>query len=140
MNPNHDSLADEQLDALLDGLPREDVPTTFATAVTRRIDARRRRSARRRTLVAAAVVAALGSSTWLTHDHRARRMSATQEAAIRLELRQLGAELERLEEQRARARPVVLLGTTEEVDIIVDVYRLATHRARARNGTVSGPN
>lgn len=130
MTLERDTLADEQLDALLADLPREDVPAAFATGVTQRIDARRRRAARRRTWAAAAVVAALGTSTWLTHDLRTRRMSAAQEAAIRLELRQLGAQLERLEQQRARARPVVFLGATEEVDIVVDLYRLATSRAR----------
>ncbi len=128
IRPSAPAEADQQLDALLDALPRVGVPESFALDVLTRIDTQRRRTSRWRALAAAAVVAALGSSTWFAHSHRSEQARNAHEIAMRQELRSLGAELRQLERQRDQAQPVVFLGTTDDVDIVVDLRRLAQYR------------
>lgn len=121
---------DEQLDALLRALPRTTVPERFAGQVLSGIERRRRLRARWRNMAAALAVAALGSSLWLASPPGAHA-PATTTAVLRDELHRLSVELEQLEQQRARMRPVLHLAATDEVDIVIDLHRLAQRRLTA---------
>lgn len=148
MNPqthdNHDPL-DRRLDAAFKALPREKARPGFRDEVLRRAQAAgspseavnaaggkvvpfRGRSLRQQAplwlSVAAALIAlALGAREW-QHRHE-QQESMRRIAELRAQYDQLADTVRQLRDESAAARPVVYLGGSEQVDLVLDLQHLA---------------
>lgn len=128
---DHRELDDRELGTLLDDLPRERASTTFTAGVFDRLASRRRRTARRRrALSAIAATVALTAGSWGVHAHRQDLETQHELAAIRRDLHSVRQDLQRLERLERASRPVLYLGSTDEVDLVLDLNRLARHQQR----------
>lgn len=117
---------DSRLDALLAALPRVRAAPSFGAEVARRIARRRERSARaRRLALAAGTALALGLAAWAWTVDSERRAAHRELLALRAEVAALRGELADLERLRSAARPIVHLGSTDRVDLVLDLERLA---------------
>lgn len=117
---------DSRLDAALAGLPREQATPAFSAGVARRIARRRARSARaRRLALATAAVLAIGVAGWAWQIEAERKAAQHELIALRAEVAALRGELADLERLRTAARPIIHLGSTDQVDLVLDLERLA---------------
>lgn len=118
---------DDRLSAALESLPREQAGPEFTAGVLRRIEPATprwlpaERPARRWAPLAAAalVVLTLGFG-W--REWRHRQMAESLQALL-AEKQALEAELESLRRLTRAARPVVYLGSDDEVDLVLDLER-----------------
>jgi hypothetical protein len=129
-------MEDESVRQLIAGLPRETARPGFTAAVLRRLAEPERPAARARSWQLAWAGAALtgvvlaagswGFSTWRERGEaeEARRMVEQ----IKAEHAQLAAEVRALREER---QPVVYVGGDEDVDLVVDLSRVAPKRGGA---------
>ncbi|MEM1201864.1 MAG: hypothetical protein AAGN66_01395 [Acidobacteriota bacterium] len=122
---------DRRLDAALGALPRERAAADFTARVQGRLEPPSS-SARRWYLAAAAAVlllaATFGVREW---QHRRQIDAAVQRLAdLRAEYHLIAAELDSLRQKAERAQPVVYLGGDENVELVVDLARLARARQR----------
>ena len=138
---------EERITRLLGSLPREQASPHFTAAVLRRIEAGAAppRPLRRWAVAACAAVllaaAGFGVHQWSEERLRDRQR---QEALARLEVleaekRALEAEIARLQRQARDAQPVVYLGSTPNLDMVLDFSRLARRRAQTPGGQVRAP-
>lgn len=119
-------LDDRVLDALLDRLPTAKAPEDFAEQVFGRLARRRARGRAFRGVGAVAAAAVLlTASLWSFGARRDDRATQREVAALRAEILALRQELGRLEVSAEAARPVLYLGSTDEVDVVLDLRRLA---------------
>lgn len=145
---------DQQLDDALRGLPRIEPSSHFTTRVLAhaREHARRpswrgwtrhRLTAQLMASAAIAAVAALSVNTWrhtklpVSVATAARPAVAEDERrALRSEYEALRSELAALERLRAVSNPVLYLGSTDQVDLVLDLGRYVRERQR---GTTTTP-
>lgn len=119
-------LDDRALDALLEDLDRPPVGDDFARGVFHRLERRRTRTRALRQLGAAVAAVAVAIAGWWSLDARRHQQAAQQEmAALRAEILALRQELVSLERTADAGRPVLYLGSTDEVDLVLDLQRLA---------------
>jgi hypothetical protein len=135
---------EQRLNQLLRELPRHQASPRFTAAVLRRLadDAPRSRPLRRLTpaAAAAALVAAglvFGVHEWTRGAERQRELARLE--ALESEKRALEAEILELRRLARDARPVVYLGSTATVDLVVDLERLAERRSRWRESGNENP-
>ncbi len=128
---------EERITRVLGRLPRETASPHFTAAVLRRLGEEPRRRPRRLALAACAAVVlatvAFGVHQW--SEERAREQQR-QEALVRLEALEaekqaLEAEISSLRRMARDARPVVYLGSTPNLDMVLDLSRLARRRTQA---------
>lgn len=128
-------MEDESVRQLIAGLPRESARPGFTAAVLRRL-AEPERPARARSWQLAWAGAALtgvllaagswGFSTW--REQREAEEARRLVEQIKAEHAQLAAEVRALREER---QPVVYVGGDEDVDLVVDLRRVAPRRGGA---------
>jgi len=124
---------ENRISHLLRALPREEASPHFTAGVLRRLREPPRRAAPARWLVAVAtiLILAVGFGAHQGWQWYEQRQTMARIAALRAEQRDLEAELESLEALIAEAHPVVHLGSTRNVDLVVDLSRLSSeHRRR----------
>ncbi len=134
---------EERITRLLGSLPREEPSPHFTAAVLRRLEASAAapRRPRLRWAVAACAAVLLAAGVFGVHRSGERaRDRQRQEALVRLEAleaekRALESELSDLRRLARDARPVVYLGSTPKLDMVVDLNRLA-RRSRAPGGRI----
>lgn len=123
---------EERISQLLRSLPREEASPYFTAGVLRRLregESPRRRIPRRvLAAVAAVLVLALAFGAREGWHRYQLRQSRARLAALRAEHEALNTELRALRELAAEARPVVYLGSRGDVDLVVDLARLARQR------------
>ena len=132
---------EERISRLLASLPRETASPQFTAGVLERLaDAPRRRRQQRWIAAACAAVVLLAGTFGLRwwSEERARERQR-QEALVRLEAleaekRALEDEISRLRRMARDARPVVYLGSTPNLDMVLDLGRLARRRSQAAGG------
>lgn len=128
---------DPRISRLLGELPRHDASPYFTAGVLRRI--RQRQPARgmgpRRLAIASSAVALLLISVLGLQEFRQhqRQQKERQEAIARLESLEvrkqvLEDEIRTLQRLARDAQPVVYLGSTSNLDVVVDLRRLASQR------------
>lgn len=123
---------DSRLDAALAALPRAVASPSFTDAVARRLARRQERRARvRRVALAIGSSAALALAGWAWSVDAERRAARRELIALRAEIADLRGELAELERMRAAARPIVHLASTDRVDLVLDLERLAARGRRA---------
>jgi hypothetical protein len=120
-NPN----TPDPLDELLQGLPRVEASDGFTGRVLAGLEGRPRRTTRSGTVgwaVAAALllVALLVGGLRVEQQHAAGER-ATRAAALRSEHESLQQDLARLRSLAETERPVVYLGGTDQVDLVLDL-------------------
>lgn len=137
---NRDTLTDEALQQLLQGLPREQASQDFKAGVLARIESDRQpepsrllefRPAGRRlpvwsgVLVAAAalLLCGLGLREW--QHQREIEESMRRIAELRGQYQELASELASLRQEAASSRPVVYMGGNRQVDLVLDLGRIA---------------
>jgi hypothetical protein len=137
-----DAGVDDGLRRALRGLPPAEPGPHFTAAVLARLD--RPLASTRRQLpawVAAAAVVALLASAWGAVAGRAA-IGERRKAELFRESAAIAVELQALREQASRASPVLYLGGTEEVDLVLDLATLPVAAAvRVPGGSADGrPN
>ncbi len=129
---------DDQLNSALRSLSRHRASAGFTAGVLRRLDDRHRPRARswvsgRGPLLAAAaalvlLVVGFGSREWW-HLHQ-RQQATARLATLEQERRVLAAELAELQGQVAGAQPVVYLGGSNDLDLVLDLAQVRRTGAR----------
>jgi hypothetical protein len=127
----------ERISRLLRELPRHGAPAYFTAGVLRRLsDEPRRRTFRRLAAAAAAVAVAVG--VFGAHElarergrERERREALHRLEALEARKAELENEIRSLRRLARDAQPVVYLGSTPSVDVVVDLGRLAPVRLTA---------
>lgn len=121
---------DDRLSRALKSLPRERAAAGFTTAVLARLDERPRRPAwpARPLAVAAAVLLVALATAALSWRHLETERDVARLEALRSEKLALETELARLERLAREARPVIYLGGTSDLDLVLDVGRLRQRR------------
>ncbi len=125
---------DDRVSEALRALPRQSAPPGFRAQVIDRLGQRRPRVAPSSWMLMAASAAMLlaaltiGVREWSRHDERQEAMARIE--ALRAEQQDLEAELQRLRRQAAAARPVIHLGQTEDLDLVLDLERLTSRSVR----------
>lgn len=126
---------DDKLSRALRSLPRERARPGFTDRVLRRLEepAKRPRlfpAVFRRPLLAAAVllVFAVGGRGWWLHFQQQQHLARL--ASIESERRALLSELESIQRQVAEARPLVYLGGSNDIDVVVDLEHLRQGKYR----------
>lgn len=125
---------DDRVVRLLRGLPREEASPSFTAAVLRRLEARPARPGPvRRLALAASAAVVLAAGVFGVDRYFEKRTEERQrrEALARLETLEsekqaLEREIRSLRRIARDARPVVYLGSTPELDVVVDLNRLAS--------------
>lgn len=117
-------MRDQPLERILRSLPEGEPGPDFFTEVEQRIETRRRRRRRHRVLGSIAAILLLGATIVGVREHRDGTAKARQVEELRAERAQIEAELEDLRTAVHESPPILYLGGTEEVDIVLDLRRL----------------
>jgi hypothetical protein len=129
------SMNDDDLSKLLTKVPRQMSSSTFTDRVLERVQAVGGKPRGRRLRVVAAAGAVL-MGLWLgasaLGERVERRRNAERIDSMRTEYRALQLELEELRWLASEAEPVLELGSTEQVDIVIDLRELSEAQGRAR--------
>ena len=133
---------DNRLSQMLQSLPREKAGADFTARVRRRLETRTASlfpPARWPVLAAAAaaVVLALGLGWREWRQDQAQQATVARLEPLLEETQALEEELLTLRRLTAAARPVVYLGGTEEVDLVLDLARL--HQRRVSTTGTAAP-
>ncbi len=123
---------ENRLSEAFESLPREQAGPAFTTAVLRRLEAPPRRRALAPLRLAAAVACLLavvlgGHQLW---NESQRQQSLARLEVMRVERRALEVEMRQLRRMAADARPVVYLGGNDDLDLVLDLSRLASRGSR----------
>ncbi|MCP4661189.1 MAG: hypothetical protein GY856_37780 [bacterium] len=123
---------ENRISQVLRSLPREEASPYFTAGVLRRLREPRRREARARWLLAVATILILAVAFgaregWHRYEHR---QAVARLAALRAEHQALETELESLRALAAQAHPVVYLGSTRNVDLVLDLSQLSSEQRR----------
>lgn len=117
------------------GLPRETASDAFTDQVMRRVEIHRG-TPRWRPLIAATVLLATGLGTYSYADWRQRLEATDRLAELRAEYEVLRDEMAALEEAR-RKKGLVYLGGESDVELVLDVGRLARRQRAAKTDSKS---
>lgn len=133
-------MKDKDIERLLRSLPRQKASPEFTTRLLRKVSERReapfretRWLAPRPLLAGVAALLLLGATTtglqrW--YELRERSQAARRVEALRSEYEALEKELEELRSLAATSQPVVELGSTENMDILLDLRTLTPGTGR----------
>ena len=130
MTPANDSRFDALLDAGLGALPREHAGDDFTERVLEEVRLREGRS-QWRPLAAALALLAVGMGTYSWNEQRERQEAIERIASLRAEYEVLQNELAGLQNAK-RARGVVHLGGSDDVELVLDLGRLVRQKAVER--------
>ncbi len=132
---------DNDVRELLRGLPRARASSDFTSRVLARVEQPGRRPVWIAAAAAAAAVLLVVGAAWRVEQTRRHDARRAEVAALRSEADQLADELKQLRAQEQASSPVLYLGGDDQVDVVLDLRRLAGGggNAQPRPASYSAP-
>ncbi len=117
-------MSNERISESLRALPHEEASPEFTAGVLGRLSRRRRRASYLGLATAAVLVLALGLGWSEWRHQQAQQQALARLDALLAEKQVLEFELRYLRQLTDQARPVVYLGATEKLDLVLDLAHL----------------